>query len=137
LFTNDSVYFVTYGNKRIDMGFNMTLDKFIMDKYEGTNMAKGYKSIVHVPDIGEREISMNEPLKHNGYTFYQSSFEENRLGQPIASILSVNYDPGRWIKYLESLLIVFRSIMLFYFRKFGVKTKQANAKFMKLDEESK
>ncbi len=136
LFTDDSVYFVTYGNKRIDMGFNMTLEKFIVDRYEGTNMAKGYKSLVYVPELGRREIYMNEPLKHNGYTFYQSSFEENKLGDPVASILSVNYDPGRWIKYLGSLLIILGSIMLFYFRKFGIQPKD-DSKFLKLDEDKK
>jgi hypothetical protein len=124
LFSNDTVYFVTYGNKRLDLGFNMTLDKFEMQKYEGTQMAKAYKSIVNVTNLGETEISMNEPLKHHGYTFYQSSFQENRMGEPVGSILSVNYDPGRWIKYLGSFCIILGSIMLFYFRKFGVKVKE-------------
>lgn len=122
LFSNDTVYFVTYGNKRLDIGFNMTLDRFEMEKYEGTQMAKTYKSIVNVTGAGQKEISMNEPLAHNGYTFYQSSFQENKMGQPTASILSVNYDPGRWIKYFGSFCIVLGSIMLFYFKKFGTKT---------------
>lgn len=133
LFSKDTVYFVTYGNKRLDLGFNIALDRFEMEKYEGTQMAKTYKSIVDITNLGTREISMNEPLKHNGYTFYQSSFQENKMGQPIASILSVNYDPGRWIKYFGSLCIVLGSIMLFYFKKFG--TKQPSGKFIKLDSE--
>ena len=61
-------------------------------------------------------ISMNEPLKYNGFTFYQASFEEGEGGRPVASILSVNYDPGRWIKYLGSLMIVLGTLHLFYFR---------------------
>ena len=61
-------------------------------------------------------ISMNEPLDYQGYTFYQSSFQEDEMGKPIASVLSVNYDPGRWIKYIGSLLIVFGAIHLFYRR---------------------
>ena len=130
LFSNDTVYFATYGNKRLDLGFNMTLDHFEMEKYEGTQMAKEYRSVVNVTGIGQRMISMNEPLKHGGYTFYQSSYQEDRMGEPIASIFSVNYDPGRWIKYLGSLLIVLGSIMLFYFKKFGVENK----KFIKIDD---
>ena len=137
LFSNETVYFVTYGNKRLDIGFNMTLDRFEMEKYEGTQMAKSYKSVVDIPNIGQKEISMNEPLKHNGYTFYQSSFQENKMGEPTASILSVNYDPGRWIKYFGSLCIVFGSIMLFYFKKFGTKTANtATKKFIKMDDQS-
>ncbi len=135
LFSKDTVYFVTYGNKRLDIGFNMTLDRFEMEKYEGTQMAKTYKSVVNIPNVGQKEISMNEPLKHNGYTFYQSSFQENKMGEPTASILSVNYDPGRWIKYFGSLCIVLGSIMLFYFKKFGTK-QTSQEKFMKMDQQS-
>lgn len=130
LFSKDTVYFVTYGNKRLDLGFNITLDHFEVDKYEGTSMAKEYRSVVFVSGLGQQVISMNEPLKHGGYTFYQSSYQEDRMGQPIASIFSVNYDPGRWIKYLGSFLIVLGSIMLFYFKKFGVENK----KFIKLPD---
>jgi hypothetical protein len=136
LFSKDTVYFVTYGNKHLDLGFNMTLDRFEMEKYEGTDRAKSYKSIVDVTGVGQKEISMNEPLKHNGYTFYQSSFQENRMGEPTGSVLSVNYDPGRWIKYLGSLGIVLGTIMLFYFRKFGVKVPD-KSKFMSINEEVK
>lgn len=133
LFSKDTVYFVTYGNKRLDLGFNMTLDRFEMEKYQGTEMAKEYRSVVNVPGEGQKLISMNEPLKFRGYTFYQSSFQENKMGEPTASILSVNYDPGRWVKYLGSLMIVLGSIMLFYFKKFGTQPKAE--KFIKLDNE--
>jgi hypothetical protein len=119
LYADKSVYFITYGSKRIDVGFSMTLNKFDVENYEGTQMAKSYQSVMDVPGLGEKVISMNEPLKHNGFTFYQSSFEQDRMGKPVASILSVNYDPGRWVKYLGSFLIIFGAIMLFYFKKFG------------------
>jgi hypothetical protein len=131
LFSNDTVYFVTYGNKHLDLGFNMTLDKFEMEKYEGTDRAKSYKSIVDVTNLGQKEISMNEPLTHHGFTFYQSSFQENKSGEPIGSVLSVNYDPGRWIKYLGSFCIILGSIMLFYFRRFGIQDKN---KVIRTDE---
>jgi hypothetical protein len=121
LYADKSVYFITYGNKRIDVGFSMTLNKFDVENYEGTQMAKAYQSVMDVPGIGEKVISMNEPLKHNGYTFYQSSFEQDRMGKPIASILSVNYDPGRWVKYTGCFLIILGAIMLFYFKKYGRK----------------
>jgi cytochrome c biogenesis protein ResB len=72
---------------------------------------------VDVPGRGAVVISMNEPLKKDGYTFYQSSFEQNERGEATVSILSVNHDPGRWIKYLGSFLIVLGSSMLFWFRR--------------------
>lgn len=127
LYSKDSVYFITYGNKRIDLGFPLTLDKFEMEKYQGTEMAASYKSIVTVPGVGVQEISMNEPLKHKGFTFYQSSYQQDKTGQPIGSVLSVNKDPGRFWKYLGSLLIVLGSIILFYFRHTQKKESSSNA----------
>ncbi|MEQ1877463.1 MAG: cytochrome c biogenesis protein ResB, partial [Bdellovibrionia bacterium] len=114
----DSVYLITYGNKRIDLGFNLTLKDFRIGRQEGTMRAATYESDVIVEGReGDIKISMNEPLVHNKYTFYQASFQEDPQGRPTASILSVNYDPGRWIKYLGSALIVLGSIIMFYFRK--------------------
>lgn len=55
---------------------------------------------------------MNEPLKHSGFTLYQTSYEPGDP-RPITSILSVNRDPGRGAKYLGSLLIVLGAIWLF------------------------
>jgi len=57
---------------------------------------------------------MNEPLKFGGYTFYQASYnQDERTGEPTATVLSVNYDPGRWIKYLGSLILSVGIIWLF------------------------
>jgi len=111
------MYYVTFANRRIDIGFPMTLSKFNIGRYQGTMRAASYESEVDVPGLGRRTISMNEPLKYNGFTFYQASFEQDAQGRPVASILSVNHDPGRWVKYLGSLLMVFGSIVLFYFKR--------------------
>lgn len=117
LYLEDKVYFVSYGNRRIDLRFPIKLNKFTVGKYEGTEKAASYESDVEVPGVGETKISMNEPLYHEGFTFYQASFEKNERGEPVVSVLSVNHDPGRWIKYLGSLLIVLGSIVLFYFKR--------------------
>ena len=121
LFTDNEVYLVSYGNRRVDIGFDLTLKKFNIGRYQGTMRAAAYESLVEVPGVGESLISMNEPLKHNGFTFYQASFQENEMGQPIASILSVNQDPGRFLKYLGSLIMTIGVIMLFYFKRFYIK----------------
>lgn len=117
LFFDQGVYIVSFANQRIDIGFKMRLEKFEIGRYQGTQRASSYQSDVDVEGLGVRKISMNEPLKYKGLTFYQASFEENDQGQPVASVLSVNYDPGRWVKYLGSFLIVLGSSALFYFKK--------------------
>ncbi len=124
LFAENTGYIVTFANRRLDLAlalnkpdFSVHLKKFEVGRYQGTIRAASYQSIVNVPEVGETTISMNEPLKYGGYTFYQASFSSDDQGRPVVSVLSVNKDPGRWVKYLGSLLIVFGTIHLFYFKK--------------------
>lgn len=120
-FDQDKVFYFSFGNRRIDVGFDIQLADFRVGKYQGTNRAMSYESLVKVPELGEVLISMNEPMKHKGLTFYQASFEQDENGNPTTSILSVNKDPGRPIKYLGSFLIVLGSIVLFYFKRMKFK----------------
>jgi hypothetical protein len=124
LFTEDAVYLVSYGNRRLDLGFPIRLANFEVDRYQGTTRAAAYKSKVEVPTVGLQEISMNEPLKYGGFTIYQASFQEDpQTLQPTASIFSVNRDPGRWIKYLGSLIMTVGIVMMFYFKQRAKKGK--------------
>lgn len=116
LFSDQAVYVLAYENTRLPLDFDVTLKEFRIGRYPGTVRAASYESAVTVPGRGDVVISMNEPLKFHGYTLYQSSFQEDEQHRPTLSILSVNHDPGRWIKYLGSALIVFGTIHLFYFR---------------------
>ena len=118
LFSDQAVYILAFANRRLNLDFDIKLEKFTVGRYEGTQTASSYESRVNVSDkVGTQSISMNEPMKHHGFTFYQSSFSEDEQGRPTASILSVNRDPGRWVKYLGCLLVVFGSIHLFYFKR--------------------
>lgn len=114
LFTQDTAYIISYQNRRVDLGFDLQLKKFEIGRYQGTMRAASYQSLVTTPDGKDTLISMNEPLKYRGLTFYQASFEDGPDGQPVASILSVNYDPGRWLKYLGSFILSLGTVWLFY-----------------------
>ena len=113
LFTSDSSFLFSYGNIRIPLAFSLTLDKFNVGRYPGSAMAMSYESEVTVPGKGKQTISMNNPLKFEGFTFYQASFQEDQQGKPTASVLSVNRDPGRPIKYAGSMILVSGIIILF------------------------
>lgn len=118
LFTDKGAYLVSLQNRRIDLGFPVKLEKFEINHYQGTMKAMEYSSRVSLPGLTDYIISMNEPLKHNGFTFYQSSFQNDpNTNEPIASILSVNADPGRFLKYLGSLVMSIGIILLFWFKK--------------------
>ena len=82
--------------------------------------AANYESVV-TAEGKDVLISMNEPMKRNGLTFYQSSFRDDEMGNPTHSVLSVNKDPGRFVKYFGCLLIALGTITLFWFRKRGHK----------------
>ena len=116
-FKGDQVFVIGYLNKTYNLGFDLKLVDFSVKTYQGSQKAKSYESEVQLKDRTV-VISMNEPLKQGGYTFYQSSFEPSETGgEPVVSILSVNRDPGRALKYLGSALIVLGIVLLFYRRK--------------------
>ena len=60
------------------IGFGLRLDDFDVDFYGQSDMAKEYSSLLTVIDGGkevlQKRIEVNDPLKYNGYTFYQSSY---------------------------------------------------------------
>ena len=117
-FKKDKMYVLTYRNQTQPLPFSLKLIDFKVTNYQGSNKAKSYESLVELKDSSQVLISMNEPLKRMGWTFYQSSFiePEGGVGEYV-SVLSVNRDPGRFLKYLGSALIVLGIIFLFYRRK--------------------
>ncbi len=124
-------YFVSFVRRKYNLGFKLELKKFKLGMYEGSNLPRSYESTVSIDGRNSTQvISMNEPLKYNGYTLYQSSFEQNERGEPIASIFSVNYDPGRAIKYIGAILLVFGIAFMFYIKPRW--TRQPNQKKKKL-----
>lgn len=118
------LYYVQYARRQVDLKFDVTLKSFKIDYYEGTVRPKEYSSVVEVAGQ-EHLISMNEPMKHGGFTFYQASYEmDEATNKPRASVFSVNYDPGRGIKYFGSLMMCFGIISMFYFKpKYSGSTK--------------
>ena len=79
--------------------FSITLQKFNIEYYLGTQAPKNFISRVNVSSP-ERQashtIGMNKILRHDNYRFYQSSFDADGKG----TILKVTYDPwGIFITY--------------------------------------
>ena len=73
-------YEIAYDFDRFDLGFDLELVKFEVGFDPGTEQAKSYLSDVRLDDAekGLRRhpvtITMNQPMVHRGWTFYQSSF---------------------------------------------------------------
>ena len=98
---------VYYGQNTVDLPFDVNLVKFEKVDYPGTEMAMSFQSLVSVnSDPAQTLIRMNEPLEHDGFVVYQSSYQLEP-GQKPVSVFSVNKDPGRWLKYLGAVILVF------------------------------
>jgi uncharacterized integral membrane protein len=118
---------LAYASKRVRLPFEMLLEKFEIQHYPGSMNPSTYSSYIQTIPTRESQsspsqlkevrahITMNEPFKAGGFTFYQSSYERSTVpGQrPTVSVLSVNRDPGRWVKYLGSLMIVLGTLLFF------------------------
>ncbi|MGJ8666209.1 MAG: cytochrome c biogenesis protein CcsA [Patiriisocius sp.] len=102
--------YLTYGSKKYELPFSITLKDFIAEKYPGTQ--KGYKSFksevtVNNADgsFAEEEIYMNHILDKDGYRFFQASFDQDKEAY---TVLSVNHDFwGTWITYIGYFLLYF------------------------------
>lgn len=105
--------------KSLTLPFEVTLDQFKMDTDPGTNNPASYESFVSLfkgnAGTSKHHVFMNNPMKHEAFTFYQASYFQTQQG-PYGSVFSVNYDPGRFWKYLGSLLLVLGSLWHFVFR---------------------
>ena len=87
--------------------FWMELIEFKHEKYPGTNIPKSFSSLVQIYSsegkvIRTASISMNHPLKYQGYTFYQAGFGKDDQ----ESILKVVKNPVSLSPYLFSFIVV-------------------------------
>ncbi len=126
---NNTQYEVSYEVKKEPLPFSLYLEEFHMGKDPGTSTPASYQSRVTLKDEFENRleshlISMNEPLTYQGYTFYQSSYRTDDEGNPIGSVLSVGYDPGRVLKYSGSIFLVLGIMLLFFFRRVYIQVWQ-------------
>jgi hypothetical protein len=86
--------------------FTLHLLEFRHDKYPGTDIPKNFSSRVRLqrPDTGEdREvlIYMNSPLRYNGETYYQASFDQDNQG----TVLEVVHNPSWLTPYFSCVLV--------------------------------
>jgi len=99
--------------------YSLTLMAFNHEKYPGTDKPKSFSSriILDDPETGETRdvlISMNQPLRYRGKTYYQASYVPN---EP-TSILQVVDNPSWLLPYLSCSIIAMGMIWHFLGMKF-------------------
>jgi cytochrome c-type biogenesis protein CcsB len=98
---------IGYGEKEIKLPFSIRLNDFILERYPGSSNPSSYASEVTINDSRDGgpqnfRIYMNHILDHDGFRFFQSSYDRDEKG----TILSVNHDfLGTWITYLGYFLL--------------------------------
>ena len=106
-----------YGSKVYELPFGIQLNDFIAEKYPGTE--KGYASFMSKITVRDErpfdyDIYMNHVLDHQGYRFFQASFDPDERG----TVLSVNHDRwGTGITYAGYTLLYIGLMGLLFFGK--------------------
>jgi len=127
---NGKEYYIMLRRKRFPMPFIIELKDFMMERHPNTEIARSYKSLVNVLSHGvSREvlISMNEPLRHKNYTFYQASYSIDRSGHEY-STLAVVKNTGRLLPYIATFMTVTGLMIHLLLMAFGTKIKKRRIK---------
>jgi ABC-type transport system involved in cytochrome c biogenesis permease subunit len=117
--------------KRIYHPFTLSLKQFKFDRYTGTNTAKNYSSLVEFKEPSrniDREVLiwMNNPLRYEGTTFYQQSFDE---ATEKTTVLQVVSNPSWMTPYVACMLVAigmlahFGTILVRFLRRRGEETE--------------
>ena len=108
---------LAYGSKVHQLPFSIRLNDFIAEKYPGTEQGyASFKSKITVEDERpfDYDIYMNHVLDHQGYRFFQASFDPDERG----TVLSVNHDFwGTWITYIGYFLLYAGLMGIMFFGK--------------------
>jgi hypothetical protein len=103
---DDHTYKVVMGRAERELPFSITLTAFDRQLHPGTGLAKSYRSDITITDGATSwpaTITMNEPLRYQGYTLYQSSFDLS--GDKPFTVLSAVRNTGRAFPYIASLIM--------------------------------
>jgi len=102
----ETLYKIMYGKQQRILPFSLSLIDFVKTDYPGTNTAKAFHADITIHDKAlewPTRIEMNAPLRYKGYTFYQSSFQDDQNQQ--ATILAVVENQGVIFPYIGTILM--------------------------------
>jgi hypothetical protein len=115
----DQRHEVVFRYKRDYKPYSLRLDKFTHELFPGTDVPKNFQSDIHfIPDTAhptkdarDIRIYMNNPLRHEGETFYQAGYFPDNKG----TVLQVVRNPGWMMPYLSCFLVTVGLLIHFGF----------------------
>jgi cytochrome c biogenesis protein ResB len=116
-----SVYRFTFDDRARPLGFDLTLDRFRIGYYPGTQRPRSFESQLTLsdPSMGRQQshvVSMNRPVSHGDYTLYQSSYHQLSSGKSV-SVLSVSWDPGKPVVFAGYIMMFLGMIWMLVMRR--------------------
>jgi hypothetical protein len=122
---NGHTYSLIMRQRRFYKQFALTLLHFAHDRYAGTDIPKNFSSRVRLVDQERNEnrevlISMNNPLRYRGFTFYQAGFDNNDK----TTILQVVKNPAMLMPYIACGLVALGLLLQFSMHLFGFVRRQ-------------
>ncbi|HXA09127.1 MAG TPA: cytochrome c biogenesis protein ResB [Chthoniobacterales bacterium] len=123
---NGRTYELVMRQRRFYKQFALTLLHFAHDRYAGTDIPKNFSSRVRLVDFERGEnrevlISMNDPLRYRGFTFYQAGFDNNDR----TTILQVVRNPAMLLPYVACGLVALGLVTQFSMHLFGFVKKRS------------
>lgn len=108
------------GQTNSQLPFAVTLQKFTVETYRGTQRPSNFRSDVKI-DGQPAAIWMNHPLEHGGWRLFQSSYriEQGRS----ATVLSASKDPGQPIVFIGYGMLVFGMCTVLFTRIAAVRAR--------------
>jgi len=103
--------------KRTYLPFDIELIDVTKINHPNSEIAKSYSSEVNVLDnknIKRKLITMNNPLRFKGYTFYQAHYEEEEGIK--TSVLAVVKNYGRLFPYISSIIMCIGILIQIFIR---------------------
>ena len=124
---------LTLRPKRYYQDFALTLREVTHEKYQGTELAKNFKSRVQIDNssTGEKrevDIYMNNPLRYGGLTFFQHQMDSSTMnldGRPVTTFQVVK-NPTWLTPYLGTLVVGLGLLVQFSIHLFGFVRKRTS-----------
>ncbi len=104
---NGMGFSMTVGSQIRELPFSLKLNDFVLDRYPGSQSPSSFASEITLLDEKNNiekpyRIFMNNILQHQGYRFYQSSYDQDERG----TVLTVNHDRmGTIVTYIGYFLL--------------------------------
>lgn len=116
---NGVEFSMTVGSQERELPFYLKLNRFILDRYPGSQSPSSFASEITLLDEKNNvekpyRIFMNNILQYKGYRFYQSSYDRDEKG----TILTVNHDRmGTIVTYIGYFLLFLTLLLSLVTRK--------------------